>query len=138
MIVNISSVFGIIGYPHQSAYNISKFGVRGLNESLRQELASTGVTVCSVHPGGVKTNIVKNSRHYRDEAGVEDREVVARRFEKMAQTTAVQAAATIADGMAKRAARILVGPDAYVIDAAARSAPVHYPAIMKALLRRLS
>ena len=59
-IVNISSVFGLIGVPSQSAYNASKFAVRGYTEALRQELHGTHVRVTCVHPGGVRTNIVRN------------------------------------------------------------------------------
>ena len=61
-IVNISSVFGLIGFPLQSAYNISKFGVRGLTECLWSELDGTGVRAVVVHPGGIRTNIEKAAR----------------------------------------------------------------------------
>ncbi|MDF1764152.1 MAG: SDR family NAD(P)-dependent oxidoreductase, partial [Oleibacter sp.] len=57
-IVNISSIFGVIALPTQSAYNATKFAVRGFTESLRQELKDTSVFVTTVHPGGIKTNIV--------------------------------------------------------------------------------
>ena len=49
-IVNMSSIFGLVGVPGQSAYNISKFGVRGLTESLWRELRHTGVKATTVHP----------------------------------------------------------------------------------------
>ncbi|MFZ0041225.1 MAG: SDR family oxidoreductase, partial [Solirubrobacteraceae bacterium] len=57
VIVNTSSVFGLLGIPFQSAYCASKFAVRGFTDSLRQELRGTGVRAVTVHPGGVKTNI---------------------------------------------------------------------------------
>ncbi|MEH6561284.1 MAG: SDR family oxidoreductase, partial [Marinobacter sp.] len=54
-VVNISSVFGLIGVPTQSAYNAAKFAVRGFTESLRQEmkLEKQPVAVSCVHPGGI-------------------------------------------------------------------------------------
>lgn len=62
VLVNISSVFGLLGFPLQSAYNISKFGVRGLTECLWSELDGTGVHAVCVHPGGIRTNIEKAAR----------------------------------------------------------------------------
>ncbi len=64
VIVNTSSVFGLIGWPNQSAYCASKFAVRGFTESLRHELRGTGVRAASVHPGGIKTNILRNARYH--------------------------------------------------------------------------
>ena len=69
VIVNTSSVFGLVGFPHQSAYCASKFAVRGYTEALRQELRGTGVRAAVVHPGGVKTNIVANARFRSDFRG---------------------------------------------------------------------
>src|SRR4029077_7654397 len=56
VIVNTSSVFGLLGMPYQSAYCASKFAVRGFTDALRQELRGTGVRAVTVHPGGVRTN----------------------------------------------------------------------------------
>jgi NAD(P)-dependent dehydrogenase (short-subunit alcohol dehydrogenase family) len=64
VIVNTSSVFGLVGMPLQSAYCASKFAVRGFTDSLRQELRGTGVSAVTVHPGGVKTNIARNARYH--------------------------------------------------------------------------
>ena len=61
-IANLSSVFGLVGFPMHSAYNISKFGVRGLTESLWSELEGTGVEAVCVHPGGIKTGFETRSR----------------------------------------------------------------------------
>ena len=69
VIVNTSSVFGLLGIPTQSAYCSSKFAVRGFTESLRQELRGTGVRAVTVHPGGVKTNIARNARYHSDPLG---------------------------------------------------------------------
>ncbi len=71
VIVNTSSVFGLLGIPHQSAYCASKFAVRGFTDSLRQELRGTGVRAATVHPGGVKTNIARNARWHSDPLGLD-------------------------------------------------------------------
>jgi len=131
-IVNLSSVFGIIGVPTQSAYCASKFAVRGFTESLRQELAETNVHVSCVHPGGIKTDIVRRGRHYEDATGASvDAQRMAAVFEKGARTTAEEAAEVILRGMLRDAPRILIGADAVAIDAMARLAPRRYDAIVR-------
>ena len=62
--MNISSVFGLMSIPSQSAYNTAKFGVRGFTDALRIELdvADNGVSCTTIHPGGIKTNIARNGR----------------------------------------------------------------------------
>ncbi len=70
VVVNTSSVFGLVGIPTQSAYCTSKFAVRGFTESLRAELRGTGVRAVTVHPGGIKTNIARNSRFHSGPDGV--------------------------------------------------------------------
>lgn len=62
-VVNISSVFGLLGTPGTSDYCASKFAVRGFTESLMVELADTPISVHLVHPGGIKTNIAKHSKN---------------------------------------------------------------------------
>jgi NADP-dependent 3-hydroxy acid dehydrogenase YdfG len=137
-IVNTSSVFGLLGIPYQSAYCAAKFAVRGFTDSLRQELRGTGVRAINVHPGGVKTNIANNGRLRQDPA---DRgrghEEIARDFEKIARTTPERAAKIIHRGVEKGKARILVGPDAYVMDALARGAPTRYYDVLDFMERRV-
>ncbi|HEY3829635.1 MAG TPA: SDR family NAD(P)-dependent oxidoreductase [Solirubrobacteraceae bacterium] len=126
-IVNTSSVFGLAGIPHQSAYCASKFAVRGFTESLRHELAGTGVRAITVHPGGVKTNIARSARMHTDPRGLDrTREQVADEFEALARTTPERAAEIIHAGVDAGKARILVGPDAYVFDFLTRLTPTHY------------
>ncbi|MDT8910232.1 SDR family NAD(P)-dependent oxidoreductase [Amycolatopsis sp. PS_44_ISF1] len=117
-LVNVSSVFGFIGVPSQSAYNAAKFAVRGFTEALREEMlaARHPVGVSCVHPGGIKTDIVRNAR---GGAGG-DRESAAAGFDKIAMTTPERAARTILRGVQRRSARILIGPDAYLFDAMPR------------------
>ncbi|MFZ5957826.1 SDR family NAD(P)-dependent oxidoreductase [Pseudomonas knackmussii] len=60
-IVNISSVFGLVGTPGASDYCASKFAVRGFTESLMVELEESPISVHLVHPGGIRTNIAKGA-----------------------------------------------------------------------------
>jgi NAD(P)-dependent dehydrogenase (short-subunit alcohol dehydrogenase family) len=127
-IVNISSVFGMMGYPTQSAYNASKYAVRGLTEALALELAVTDpkVSVIRVHPGGIKTNVAKNSKRIALLPGQDPDTDFAAEFEAAAKTTPEQAAETIVSGMARRQHRVLIGPDARFIDWMVRLLPVSY------------
>jgi NADP-dependent 3-hydroxy acid dehydrogenase YdfG len=127
VLVNTSSVFGLLGMPYQSAYCASKFAVRGFTDSLRQELRGTGVRAVNVHPGGVKTNIARNARYHAHPLQPDlSHEDAARQFEAIALTTPERAARIIHRGVAAGRSRILVGPDAYLFDALARLAPSRY------------
>lgn len=135
-IVNTSSVFGIIAVPTQAAYNAAKFAVRGYTEALHQELVGTNVHVTCVHPGGIKTDIVKRGRHFEVAVGQgTDTATAARRFEKMARTTAESAAESIVKAILTDNPRLLIGPDAYVIDWIARAFPVGYRRVVERLSR---
>ncbi|MEW6079562.1 MAG: SDR family oxidoreductase [Thermodesulfobacteriota bacterium] len=134
-IVNISSVFGLWGIPTQAAYNCSKFAVRGLSESLAQELAGTGVGVSCVYPGGIKTNIARSARFQQSYGPLEDKEAFTKLFERLALTTPEKAAAVIVKGIKSGRARILIGPDAYAMDVTQRLFPTLYQKIIPAVLK---
>jgi NAD(P)-dependent dehydrogenase (short-subunit alcohol dehydrogenase family) len=127
-LVNISSVFGMMGYPTQSAYNASKYAVRGLTEALYLELGVTDPNICviRVHPGGVKTNVAVNAKQVGALPGQRTDLDMAAEFEKAARTTPEQAAAIIVAGMEKRQHRVLIGPDARFIDWMTRLFPVSH------------
>jgi short-subunit dehydrogenase len=137
-LVNISSVFGFVGVPSQSAYNAAKFGVRGFTEALRQEMliARHPVGVHCVHPGGIRTNIARDARSSEPVSDAE-REKQAADFARAARTTPEQAAATILRGVDRNKPRILIGPDAYVFDAVPRILGAGYQRISAAAIRRL-
>jgi NADP-dependent 3-hydroxy acid dehydrogenase YdfG len=138
VIVNTSSVFGLLGMPYQSAYCASKFAVRGFTDALRQELRGTGVSAVTVHPGGITTNIARNARVRKDPEGRgRSREQMAADFEAITLTTPDRAAEIICRGVERGRARILVGPDAYVFDTLARVAPTHYYDVVARLEKRL-
>src|SRR6516225_5402467 len=131
VIVNTSSVFGLVGVPYNSAYCASKFAVRGFTDALRQELRGTGVSAVTVHPGGITTNIVRNARIRKDPEGRgRSHDQMAADFEAVTMTSPGKAAEIICRGVERGKARILVGPDAYVFDALARVAPTHYYDVM--------
>jgi NADP-dependent 3-hydroxy acid dehydrogenase YdfG len=138
VIVNTSSVYGLLGVPYQSAYCASKFAVRGFTEALRQELRGTGVRAVTVHPGGITTNIARNARIRKDPEGLgRTKEQLAAQFEAATMTSPDKAARVIHSGVERGRARILVGPDAYVVDALARITPAHYYAVIDRVQSRL-
>jgi NAD(P)-dependent dehydrogenase (short-subunit alcohol dehydrogenase family) len=127
VIVNTSSVFGLMGWPYQSAYCASKFALRGFTESLRHELRGSGVHAVAVHPGGIKTNIMRNARYHADpmQRDMSHDDSVAQ-FEAIARTTPERAAEIIHRGVKAGKSRILVGADAHFFDALVRLAPTRY------------
>lgn len=133
-IVNISSLFGLVAFPTQSAYNASKFAVRGYTESLRHELHGTGVRAVCVHPGGIRTNIVNSGRHHVDDRGRTDGgEALKKDFDKIARTSPDQAAKTILKGVADGNDRVLIGADAKAMDLVQRIMPKRYFSLVRTL-----
>ena len=124
--VNISSVFGLLGIPSQSAYNAAKFAVRGFTDALRTELdiERCGVSATTIHPGGIRTNIARNARfEFAEHEEAVDAEQAAVDFEKLSRTTPEKAAKLIVGAVEKNKRRALIGPDAHLFDAAARLSP---------------
>ncbi len=141
-VVNISSVFGILAMPTQSAYNASKFAVRGYTEALRMELELEGAPVSAtcVHPGGVATNIALASRVDPDISRVSGMEAQAHRdrAHRMIQvTTAESAARQIIAGVERNARRVLVGPDARMMDFFSRLLGPAYQVLVLRKVRKI-
>jgi short-subunit dehydrogenase len=139
-IVNLSSIFGIIAPPGQTAYAAAKFAVRGFSESLRHELqlAASPVKLTVVHPGGVATNIARNSR---TGAGVTDNErrvQMIDRFDAVAKTTPTAAALRIIAGIEKNAPRILIGNDARFMDLLQRFRPGTYWSVLARRIEKVA
>lgn len=140
-VINTSSVFGIIAVPGTSAYNASKFAVRGFTETLRQELdvMKCGVSATSVHPGGIQTAIAKSSQINESlkSLGLDPNHAK----DKMAAqfiTTPKKAASVILKGVRKNSRRVLIGPDAGFADLMQRIFPGAYQVLVgKLLLRRM-
>ncbi len=131
-IVNISSLFGIIGVGEQTAYCTTKFAVRGFTESLRMEMIDTGITVSCVHPGGIKTNIARNSKGWQ----VPDKDRVVEKFEKGFIHSPEKAAKIIIKGIKNKKERILIGQETYTMDILARSQPVNYTKFVNQVSKR--
>lgn len=129
-ILNVSSIFGMISVPTQAAYNSAKFAIRGFTEALRLELKDTDISVSSIHPGGIKTNIVRNAR-FLQSTSVGEREEAVSGFDKLARTTPEKAAQTIVKGIKKNKPRILIGFDARLVDWTQRLLPTRYGFMFK-------
>ena len=129
-LVNISSLFGFIGYPGQTHYCASKFAVRGFSETLAEEMKEKGVRVTSVHPGGVATSIVRNATVDAMPEGVADRREFEARFDKAAITSPERAAEVILDGAARGRRRVVVGRDAKIVSFIQRLFPQSYAAVL--------
>lgn len=126
-IVNISSVNGLFTWRNNGPYCTSKFAVRGFTLTLCQELKDTAVRVSCVHPGGIKTNIVRNARFIKgSDPDMSYDETVEYFDTKMARTSADKAAHVIIKGIKKNRSRILVGFDAHIIDVLQRLFPVMF------------
>lgn len=135
-LVNISSLFGLMGMPGQSAYNASKFGVRGFTEALRTEMliAKHPVQVTCVHPGGIKTAIARNART----TDSHDPQTVARLFDtKLARMTPDRAAEIIVGGVLKNRPRIVVGGDARLLDGYVRLVGPRYQSAVARVASRI-
>ncbi len=126
-LVNISSIYGLIAPPGQSAYCASKFAVRGFSESLRKELLAENapVRVTVVHPGGVRTNIAKSARIATSISEAE-RERGSARIERALRMPPERAGKIIVEAIARRQARVLVGADAKIASLIERVMPVSY------------
>jgi short-subunit dehydrogenase len=111
-IVNLSSLFGIVGVPANSAYCATKFAVRGLSEALWTEVSGDGIGVTSVHPGGIRTNIARAARGV---PGADPKER-AEMFDRLARTSPERAAAKIVRSIERGAQRVRITPETYVGD----------------------
>lgn len=141
-IVNISSVFGLTAQPTQSAYNASKFAVRGFTESLRQELDSLkcGVSCTCIHPGGIRTNIANAARLNQSiqSLGI-NLDKTTQRFNWFLRTPPAEAADVILDAVRHDRRRALIGSDAKSLDLLQRAMPARYQAVLgKAMLGPMS
>lgn len=135
-LVNISSLFGLVSMPGQSAYNATKYAVRGLSEAVREEMLIAGhpVGVSVVHPGGIKTAIARNARV----SGQEDKQATADLFDKkLAKMTPERAAEIIVRGILRNQARVLVGLDAHAVHQFAKITGSRYQDVVAQVSKRV-
>ena len=135
-LVNISSLFGLVSVPGQSAYNATKYAVRGLTEAIREEMLVAGhpVTVTCVHPGGIRTGI---SRNGRKAAGLDGARIDALFEDRLARMSPDRAAEVILEGALAGKARVLVGLDAHLIHHFAKLAGARYQDVVARVTSRL-
>jgi short-subunit dehydrogenase len=133
-IVNISSLFGLVGVPTQISYNATKYAVRGLSEALISELSGTRVGVTCVHPGGIRTNIVRAARASTAK-NVEENELIAAQFERWAMPPE-KAARKIVRAIERNRARLRIGVETYIGDWAKRLFPVSTQRLLGLAWRR--
>ncbi|MCP2290154.1 SDR family NAD(P)-dependent oxidoreductase [Nocardia amikacinitolerans] len=133
-VVNVSSLFGLIAVPGQSAYNSAKFAVRGFTESLRQEMlvGKHPVKVTCVHPGGIKTAVARNATYAE---GIDGKSAASMFDKKLAIHTPEMAAQTITEGVRKGHGRVLIGWEAKLLDMFVRVTASGYQRIAAAVNR---
>lgn len=134
-VVNLSSLFGLIAVPGQSAYNSAKFAVRGFTEALRQEMIAdrAPVRVTCVHPGGIKTAVARNASYAE---GIDGQNASAMFDKYLATHSPEMAAQTIVDGVRKGRGRVLIGWEANLLDLFVRAVPSAYQRISATVERR--
>lgn len=135
LIVNVSSLYGLVSPPGQSVYSASKFAVRGFSNALRHELRGSNVGVLVVHPGGVATSIADNARAPQGMDPAEF-ERIRRAKNRMLRMPPAKAAQIIVRAIERDEARVLVGLDARVVSWLERLMPVRYWSVLDWLMRR--
>ena len=135
-IVNLSSIFGLIGPPGQTAYAASKFAVHGFSQSLREELrATSAIKVTSVHPAGIATPIAHSARAGRGVTAAA-RQEAEEWFKKAALITPEEASRVIIKGILSNKNRVLIGSDAYKVDRIQRLFPARASAMFASFLAK--
>ncbi len=135
-IVNVSSLFGLVGPKGQTAYSSSKFALRGFTEALRNELLPRGIGTTTVHPGGIRTDIARNARIGGNLTDV-DVERAKDDFDKLLTFPAEKAAELMLEAVKARRPRLLIGLSAKVPDVVARLAPMSFGALERSGTRLL-
>ncbi|NKY45945.1 SDR family NAD(P)-dependent oxidoreductase [Nocardia cerradoensis] len=127
-VINVSSLFGLIAVPGQSAYNAAKFAVRGFTESLRQEMMARKhpVKVTCVHPGGIKTAVARNATYAE---GIDAQKFSSFFDKQLALHTPEMAAQTITEAVRKGHGRVLIGWEAKALDLFVRTTASYYQRI---------
>lgn len=132
-LINISSIFGLTGIARSTAYCSSKFAVYGLNQCLMQEYADTNLRIHSVHPGGINTNISKNSLDYKSVGDTKLHDAFQKEFLKLSPDYAAQ---VIIDGIKKDKRKILIGKEAHLLDVVTRFFPMLGNRLVNQMIQR--
>ena len=136
VLVNISSIFAMVSVPTQSIYNAAKAAVRGFSDSLREELRGGPVHVLCVHPGGIRTNIVRSARMIDISLVAASPQAMNAHFDAAARTSPEEAALAIVRAIESGKTRLLIGADAHILDLLFRLFPTRVSAWLTALARK--
>lgn len=119
-IVNVSSMAAFVGIPQNAVYSLTKGAVRSFTEGLRAELIGSSIGVSALFPGAVGTDIMRSSR-----GGQAERlnRLADRSFTRYLRSSPEAAARRIVSAIEGRKARVLLGPDARLLDLSARLLP---------------
>ncbi len=134
-IVNISSIFGVVAPPGQTAYCASKFGLLGFSDSLRHEFEGSSIGVTTVHPGGIDTNIASSSRTPKDVSSEEAQETIKSLQDHLVMPPS-KAAEIILNAVTRRRPRVYVGSDAKRLAFIQRMFPFRYWSLVQRSLSR--
>lgn len=137
-IVNISSINGIVSNPNNGPYSASKYAVRGYTETLIQEMKGTNIGVSCVHPGGIKTNIAKNTKVNKTYYSISSKQAAELYDKEVFRTTAEQAARVIINGIKRNQQRVMIGYDAKILDLFMRLFPQASVNITAIVARRMA
>lgn len=133
-VINIASIFGIFAPPGVSAYCASKFGVLGMTQSLRVELAPHGIGTTAICPGMINTAIVADGKMAGGLARSQSK--IVERFKKGAPPEAV--AAAILEAVRTNPAVRTVGKDAWALHQASRFLPAAAYKLGAAISKRVA
>ncbi|ADK82479.1 SDR family NAD(P)-dependent oxidoreductase [Sediminispirochaeta smaragdinae] len=128
---NVSSMGGFLPVPGQAMYGASKAAVKIATEGLRLELSKTNIQVSLIIPGGIETDIKKNSGLKNSEIKEEDKKTAGIKL-----TSPYKASEIIIKGIGKSKAKILVGSDCKVMDFLYRFMPIRAGKIISKVMSK--
>lgn len=135
-IVNVSSAAGLFGLPWHAAYSASKFGVRGISEVLRFDLAQHGIGVSLVCPGAVNTPLVGTVNIVGVDRNNTEVQAAVKRFQRHA-VTPEKAAQAILKGIKNNRYMVFTSPDIRVGYWFQRKFALPYELVMRLLSRQV-
>ncbi len=109
--------------------------MRGLTESLQSELVGTNISVWIAHPGGVKSNIIKNAPDLTD---TRQREEVHEIFTQAIGLSSEKAAEKILNTVKVDKKQLVFGTDAVIVNAIRSIFPGHFPRILQIVISRMT
>lgn len=134
-LVNVSSAAGLLSLPLHAPYSAAKFGLRGVGEVLRFDLAADGIAVTTVYPGAVDTGLVSTVDVVGIDRDAPEFVALTEKFRAKA-VSPERAAEAIVAGVEKRKATVFTSRDIALLFAVQRHAPVLHDAVATLIFRR--